>query len=92
VAAVIITSQAASSYPDSAAGLLIPAYAGVFLGAAVLRPGEFHVWGTLIGVLFMEIIQNGLTLMNYSSSTADVVQGAIFILAVLTSRIGSGRT
>ena len=39
--------------PDSATGLLIPAYAGVFLGAAVLRPGEFHIWGTLIGVLFM---------------------------------------
>jgi ribose transport system permease protein len=91
VAAIIITSQAASSYPDSASGLLIPAYAGVFLGAAVLRPGEFHVWGTLIGVLFMEIIQNGLTLMNYSSSTTDVVQGSIFILAVLTSRIGSRR-
>jgi ribose transport system permease protein len=88
IAGIIITSQAASSYPDSASGLLIPAYAGVFLGAAVLRPGEFHVWGTLIGVLFMSIIQNGLTLMNYSSSTTDVVQGAIFIAAVLTSRIG----
>ncbi len=89
IAAVIITSQAASSYPNSASGLLIPAYAGVFLGAAVLRPGEFHVWGTLIGVLFMMIIQNGLTLMNYRASTADVIQGAIFILAVLTSRIGN---
>lgn len=91
VAAIIITAQAASSYPDSASGLLIPAYAGVFLGAAVLRPGEFHVWGTLIGVLFMEVIQNGLTLMNYSSSTTDVIQGGIFILAVLSSRIGSRR-
>lgn len=91
VAAVIITSQAASSYPDSASGLLIPAYAGVFLGAAVLRPGEFHVWGTLIGVLFMSVIQNGLTLMSYSTSTTDVIQGGIFILAVLTSRIGYRR-
>ena len=92
VAAVIITSQAASDYADAATGLLIPAYAGVFLGAAVLRPGEFHIWGTLIGVLFMSIIQNGLTLMNYSSSTTDVIQGAIFIAAVLTSRIGRRRT
>ena len=40
VAAVIITSQAASDYADAATGLLIPAYAGVFLGAAVLRPGR----------------------------------------------------
>jgi ribose transport system permease protein len=91
VAAVIITSQAASDYADAATGLLIPAYAGVFLGAAVLRPGEFHIWGTLIGVLFMSFIQNGLTLMNYSSSTTNVIQGGIFIAAVLTSRIGRQR-
>jgi ribose transport system permease protein len=89
VAAIIITSQAASAYPNSASGLLIPAYAGVFLGAAVLRPGEFHIWGTLIGVLFMSVIQNGLTLMNYSASTTDIIQGAVFIGAVLMSRIGN---
>jgi ribose transport system permease protein len=91
VAAIIITSQAASDYPGAAEGLLIPAYAAVFLGAAVLRPGEFHVWGTLIGVLFLEVIQNGLTIMNYSASTTNVVQGAIFIVAVLMSRIGRRR-
>jgi ribose transport system permease protein len=89
IAGVIITSQAASAYPNSASGLLIPAYAGVFLGAAVLRPGEFHIWGTLIGVLFMSIIQNGLTLMNYSASTTNVIQGCVFIAAVLMSRIGN---
>lgn len=91
VAAIIITSQAASDYPGAAEGLLIPAYAAVFLGAAVLRPGEFHVWGTLIGVLFLSIIQNGLTIMNFSASTTNVVQGSIFIVAVLMSRIGRRR-
>lgn len=91
VAGVIITAQAASAYPNSATGLLIPAYAAVFLGAAVLRPGQFHIWGTLIGVMFMATIQNGLTLMNYSSSTTNIIQGAVFIAAVLVSRIGSRR-
>ena len=91
IAGVIVTSQAASAYPNSASGLLIPAYAGVFLGAAVLRPGEFHIWGTLIGVLFMSIIQNGLTLMNYSASTTNIIQGCVFIAAVLMSRIGNRR-
>jgi ribose transport system permease protein len=89
IAAIIITSQAASSYPESASGLLIPAYAGVFLGASVLRPGEFHVWGTVIGVLFFEMIQNGLTLMNYGASTTNIIEGAVFIIGVLVSRIGN---
>jgi ribose/xylose/arabinose/galactoside ABC-type transport system permease subunit len=39
----------------------------------------------------MSFIQNGLTLMNYSSSTTNVIQGGIFIAAVLTSRIGRQR-
>lgn len=89
IAGVIITAQAASAYPNSASGLLIPAYAGVFLGAAVLRPGQFHIWGTLIGVLFMSTIQNGLTLMNYGASTTNIIQGCVFIVAVLMSRIGN---
>jgi ribose transport system permease protein len=91
IAAVIITSQSDSYYTSSASGLLIPAFAGVFLGATVLRPGEFHVWGTLIGVLFFQMIQNGLTLLNYSSAASNIVQGGVFIVAVLMSRIGSGR-
>ncbi len=89
IAGIIITSQAASYYPDSASGLLIPAYAGVFLGASVLRPGEFHVWGTVIGVLFFEMIQDGLTLMNYGAATTNIVEGAVFIIGVLMSTIGS---
>ena len=40
----------------------------------------------------MSVIQNGLTLMNYSASTTDVIQGAVFIGAVLMSRIGKKRT
>ncbi|MHB1469775.1 MAG: ABC transporter permease [Solirubrobacteraceae bacterium] len=89
IAAIIITGQAASSYPDSASGLLIPAYAAVFLGASVLRPGEFHVWGTVIGVLFFEMIQDGLTLMNYGAATTNIVEGGVFVAAVLMSRIGT---
>ena len=45
----------------------------------------------MIGVLFLEIIQNGLTIMNFSASTTNVVEGAIFIVAVLMSRIGRRR-
>ena len=89
IAAVLITSQAASYFPSAATGLLIPAYASVFLGAAILRPGQFHILGTLIGVVFFQVIQVGLTFLGYAQSTSSVIQGAVFIAAVLISRVGA---
>jgi ribose transport system permease protein len=91
IAGIIVTSQAASSFPSAATGQLLPAYAAVFLGAAMWRPGQFHVWGTLLGVIFMGTIASGLTQMNYQASTTNIVTGAIFMAAVLVSRIGGRR-
>jgi ribose transport system permease protein len=47
------------------------------------RSGEGGVWGTLIGVLIMQTILNGLTLMNISSFFQDIVTGVVLLLAVL---------
>jgi ribose transport system permease protein len=91
IAGVIITSQAASTFPSAATGQLLPAYAAVFLGAAMWRPGQFHVWGTLLGVVFMGTISSGLVQMNYQASTTNIVTGAVFMAAVLVSRLGSRR-
>jgi len=89
LAGIILTAQAQQYYANAATGYLLPAYAGVFLGAATLRVNQFHVFGTLIGVLFMQTIQTGLIIMNYSAYLANVIQGAVLIVAVLLSRVGS---
>ncbi len=43
---------------------LLPAFAAVFLGAAVFRPGEFSVPGAVVGVLFLGVIQTGLMMLQ----------------------------
>lgn len=88
LAGVILAAQAQAYYPNSATGLLLPAYAACFLGATILRPGTFHVLGTAIGVLFLQAVQTGIVQMNYSAAVANIVQGSILILAVLTSQLG----
>jgi ribose transport system permease protein len=91
VAGIILTAQAGSSSPSQGASLLLPAFAAAFLGSAAFRAGEFNIAGTLVGVLFLGVIQNGLTLMNAGSAAINLVQGAILIAAVLVTRFGIRR-
>jgi ribose transport system permease protein len=88
ISGIMLTAQAGSSTPSGATGLLLPAYAAAFLGAAAFRPGEFNVAGTLVGVLILAVIQNGLTLMNADPAVINLVQGGILIAAVWVTRAG----
>jgi ribose transport system permease protein len=88
----ILVSAAGAGYtPNSGQYLLLPAYAGAFLGAACFRPGEFNIPGTVVGVLFLGTIATGLTLLNLQTYLINLVQGAILIVAVLLSTIAARR-
>jgi ribose transport system permease protein len=85
IVAVLITSTATASTPEQGLPYLLPAFASVFLGSAVFKLGTFNVPGTVLGVLFLEVIQIGLSMLNLQNSIIDIVQGAILVTAVLMS-------
>lgn len=87
-AGVLVSAQSASATANSGAGFLLPAYAAAFLGSAMWRPGTFTVFGTLLGVLFLQIIGTGLSLFSLSGAIVSIIQGAILVIAVLLSRVG----
>jgi ribose transport system permease protein len=86
---LLMSATAASYTPSVAAGLLLPAYAAVFLGATVA--GRFSILGTGVGILFLGIIQNGLILLGLADAWINIVQGTILAFAVLLSRLGVAR-
>ncbi|WP_187369425.1 ABC transporter permease [Baekduia soli] len=88
IVGLLLTAQAGSYAPNVGGSYLLPAFAAVFLGAAVFRPGEFNVLGTLVGVLFLGVIQTGLTMLDLQTYLINLVQGGILITAVLVSRLG----
>ena len=88
VVGLLLTSQAAGYSPNGGVAYLLPAFAAAFLGAAVFRPGEFNVPGTIVGVLFLGVIQTGLIMLDFETYVINLVQGGILIAAVLISRIG----
>ena len=88
IVGILLTAQGASSVPNTGTAYLLPAFAAVFLGSAVFRPGEFNIPGTVVGVLFLGVIQTGLTMLQLETFVINLVQGAILIIAVLVSQLG----
>ena len=64
---------------------LLDAFAAAFIGAATLRPGRFHILGTLVGVLLLGVINNGLSIMGAETYWQSIVKGVILIAAVFLS-------
>ena len=49
--------------------------------------GRGKAWGTLVGLVFMGIILNAMTLLNMNAYMKNVVTGALILLAVMLNSI-----
>ena len=88
VAGLMYASRVASANPTQGAGLMLDAIAAVFLGMTMGRQGEPHVLATLVGVLILGILDNGLTQMQVDSYVREMLVGSIVIAAVAISSFG----
>ncbi len=64
---------------------LLDAFAAAFIGASTLRPGRFHIIGTVVGVLLIGVISNGLSLLGVATFWQYVVRGTLLLLAVFAA-------
>ena len=75
-------ARVASANPTQGSGLMLDAIAAVFLGMTMSKQGEPRVVYTLIGVLILGILDNGLTQMQVDSYIREILVGLIVISAV----------
>jgi ribose transport system permease protein len=85
---ILLASSLGSGTTSAADSYLLTAFAAVFLGSATLRDGEFHVFGTFIGVLIIAVGSNGLAIFGAPTFYQFLFQGAILIVAVGLSSLG----
>jgi ribose transport system permease protein len=85
---ILLASSLGSGTTSAADSYLLTAFAAVFLGSATLRDGEFHVFGTFIGVLIIAVGFNGLAIFGAPTFYQFLFQGVILIVAVGLSSLG----
>lgn len=79
---MILTSISTSAQPVGGEGYLLEAFAAVFLGATVLGKGKPHVFGTLLGVFFIYMVNSGMNMVGFPFAARQLFSGLILILAV----------
>jgi len=90
-AGLMLASRVASANPTQGAGLMLDAIAAVFLGMTMSDEGQPRVAFTLVGVLMLGVLGNGLTQLNVDSYVREIITGSIIILAVAASSLGRTR-
>ena len=71
---------------------MLDAIAAVFLGMTTGRQGEPRVLYTLVGVLMLGVLDNGLTKLRVDSYVREILVGLIVISAVATAAVSKRNT
>ncbi|WP_368658750.1 ABC transporter permease [Metabacillus halosaccharovorans] len=89
LAGVILTSRLSSSQPTAGAGFELDAIAAVVIGGTSLAGGKGRLFGTLIGVLIIGVLNNGLNIIGVSAFYQQFIKGLVILLAVILDRKSS---
>ncbi len=88
---IMLSSRIMSGNPTVAVGWELDAIAAVIVGGTSFSGGIGRVWGTFVGVIFIGVIINGMTLLNVPSAHQFVMRGLLIFAAVLINRIQERR-
>jgi ribose transport system permease protein len=77
------SSQIMSGSAATATGWELDVISAVIIGGTSLSGGAGSVWGTLVGVVFLGVLVDGMTLLNINEYWQFVVRGVLILAAVL---------
>jgi ribose/xylose/arabinose/galactoside ABC-type transport system permease subunit len=90
IGALLMSAQTGAALPQAAAEINMQALSAVILGGAGLAGGRGTILGTLIGVLVLCTLNNGMVMLNIQSFWQQVVIGSVLIMSVSIDAIKGG--
>jgi ribose transport system permease protein len=87
LAGIVLVATVGGFDPTASGTYLLPALAAVFIGTAVVTPGQFNPMGTFFGIFFLETGILGLQLLGYTGWVQDAFYGAGLVLAVTAATL-----
>lgn len=82
ISGIILVSRMNSGQPNAGVGFELSVISGVILGGTSLGGGEGTLIGTLIGVLILRVINNGIIILRWNQDLQIVISGIVIIIAV----------
>jgi ribose transport system permease protein len=91
VAGILITARTGSGQPVSGSeGLELESITAAVLGGCALRGGKGTVAGTVLAVLLLGVLTNGMTLLDVNPFWQNVAKGSLLVVAVIIQQLRSG--
>jgi ribose transport system permease protein len=79
---VMLASRVISGPPNLGQGYELDAIAAVVIGGASLMGGRGTIWGTALGLLMIQTLNNGLDILVVPAYWQDVIKGVLIVSAV----------
>lgn len=92
ITGLLQSAQLSSGNSTIANGIEFQAISAAIIGGAALSGGKGTVVGTLVGVIFLAVLLNGMVLLGVNPYAQQVFQGAIVLIAVLVNVLRSRRS
>jgi len=90
-AGIILSSQVMAGSPQFGRGHEIDVISAVIIGGASLFGGLGTVRGTLVGIIFLGVLFNGMTLLGVDTFVTHIVRGSLILIAVLVYTVQMNR-
>ena len=91
LAGIILSARLDSAQPSSGLGYELDTIAAVVIGGASLAGGVGGIAGTVVGVLIIGFLRNGLNLLHVSPFVQQVVIGVVIAIAVAADTLRARR-
>lgn len=82
VAGLVLGSLMNAGQPTAGRGFELVVIAAVILGGTSLSGGRGTLMGTLLGVLILKVIDNGIIILQWNQDLQMIVPGVVLILAI----------
>jgi ribose transport system permease protein len=95
LAGILLTARTGSGQPTSGSqGLELQSITAAALGGVSLQGGRGTIVGTILAVILLGVLENGLIILNVNSFWQDIAQGFLLVIAVVIQqrRGGGGRS
>jgi len=80
---IMVSSLVQAGNPQTGSGWELDVISAVIIGGVSLMGGKGRMWGTIVGLIFLQVLLNGMTLLNVNEYWQYVVKALLILGAVL---------